>query len=104
MAYTPLLFVDELEWFDVAGAAAGGFVMIIMLAVFFRTICVLSLNRFELVSGSRVYYVDYFSCKLHKASWRRACFWFNAFKLEERIKSRIFLRFAHSVTSTLRLQ
>ena len=24
MAYTPLLFVDELAWFDVAGAAAGG--------------------------------------------------------------------------------
>ena len=30
----PLLFVDELEWFDVAGAAAGGFVIIVMLAVF----------------------------------------------------------------------
>ena len=34
MAYTPLLFVDELAWLEVAGAAAGGFVLIIMLAVF----------------------------------------------------------------------
>ena len=49
----------------------------------FRTICVLSAEPIRAGFGSRVYYVDYFSCKLHKASWRRACFWFNAFKLEE---------------------
>ena len=49
MAYTPLLFVDELEWFDVAGAAAGGFVLIVMLAVFLERFAFCRLNRLELV-------------------------------------------------------
>ena len=49
MAYPPLLFVDELEWFDVAGAAAGGFVLIVMLAVFLERFAFCRLNRLELV-------------------------------------------------------
>ena len=49
MAYTPLLFVDELEWFDLAGAAVGGFVLIIMLAVFLERFAFCRLNRLELV-------------------------------------------------------
>ena len=48
MAYTPLLFVEELAWFDVAGAAAGGFVLIIMLAVFLERFAFCRLNRLEL--------------------------------------------------------
>ena len=48
MAYTPLLFVDELAWLDVAGAAAGGFVLIIMLAVFLERFAFCRLNRLEL--------------------------------------------------------
>jgi len=48
MAYTPLLFVEELAWFDVAGAAAGGFVLIIMLAVFLERFAFCRLSRLEL--------------------------------------------------------
>ena len=48
MAYTPLLFVDELAWLEVAGAAAGGFVLIIMLAVFLERFAFCRLNRLEL--------------------------------------------------------
>ncbi len=48
MAYTPLLFVEELAWFDVAGAAAGGFVLIIMLAVFLERFAFCRLSPLEL--------------------------------------------------------
>ena len=48
MAYTPLLFVDEIAWLDVAGAAAGGFVLIIMLAVFLERFAFCRLSRLEL--------------------------------------------------------
>ncbi|MFL2527665.1 MAG: TRAP transporter permease [Candidatus Azotimanducaceae bacterium] len=48
MAYTPLLFVEELAWFDVAGAAAGGFVLIIMLAVVLERFAFCRLSPLEL--------------------------------------------------------
>ena len=49
----------------------------------FRAICVLPTEPPGAGFGSRVYCVDYFSCKLHKASWRCACFGFSVVKLEE---------------------
>ena len=48
IAYTPLLFVNEVAWLDVAGAAAGGFVLIIMLAVFLERFAFCRLSRLEL--------------------------------------------------------